>query len=195
MQNTLQPVLVLLAAAVLVVVIFRTLKLPPLLGYLIVEGRGAADRLLFSVAEQLQAKGWPLAGAVQVNDERDPQARCDMDLHVLARDRVVRISQNLGALSRGCRLDPAALASAVGLAEAALTSSPRLCIVNKFGKAEVDGAGFRPLIGAAMAQGIPVLTSVSRGNLEAFLRFAEGLGEEIDPNPTAVLDWCHRHCG
>jgi monovalent cation:H+ antiporter-2, CPA2 family len=36
MQNTLQPVLVLLAAAVLVVVIFRTLKLPPLLGYLIV---------------------------------------------------------------------------------------------------------------------------------------------------------------
>ena len=58
-----------------------------MLGYLIVEGRGAADRLLFSVAEQLQAKGWALAGAVQVNDERDPQARCDMVLHVLARDR------------------------------------------------------------------------------------------------------------
>ncbi len=36
MHNTLQPVLVLLAAAVLVVVIFRTLRLPPLLGYLIV---------------------------------------------------------------------------------------------------------------------------------------------------------------
>ncbi len=36
MQNTLQPVLILLAAAVLVVVVFRSLKLPPLLGYLIV---------------------------------------------------------------------------------------------------------------------------------------------------------------
>jgi len=36
MQNTLQPVLILLAAAVLVVVVFRTLRLPPLLGYLIV---------------------------------------------------------------------------------------------------------------------------------------------------------------
>jgi len=36
MHTTLQPVLVLLAAAVLVVVIFRTLRLPPLLGYLIV---------------------------------------------------------------------------------------------------------------------------------------------------------------
>lgn len=36
MQTTLQPVLILLAAAVLVVVVFRLLKLPPLLGYLIV---------------------------------------------------------------------------------------------------------------------------------------------------------------
>jgi len=36
MHNTLQPVLILLAAAVLVVVVFRSLKLPPLLGYLIV---------------------------------------------------------------------------------------------------------------------------------------------------------------
>lgn len=36
MQNSLQSVLVLLAAAVLVVVVFRSLKLPPLLGYLIV---------------------------------------------------------------------------------------------------------------------------------------------------------------
>jgi CPA2 family monovalent cation:H+ antiporter-2 len=36
MQTTLQPVLILLAAAVLVVVICRTLRLPPLLGYLIV---------------------------------------------------------------------------------------------------------------------------------------------------------------
>ena len=36
MQTSLQPVLVLLAAAVLVVVVFRSLRLPPLLGYLIV---------------------------------------------------------------------------------------------------------------------------------------------------------------
>lgn len=36
MNTTLEPVLILLAAAVLVVVVFRSLKLPPLLGYLIV---------------------------------------------------------------------------------------------------------------------------------------------------------------
>jgi CPA2 family monovalent cation:H+ antiporter-2 len=36
MENALQPALILLAAAVLVVIVFRSLKLPPLLGYLIV---------------------------------------------------------------------------------------------------------------------------------------------------------------
>lgn len=166
-----------------------------MLGFVIVEGRGAADRLMFSVAQTLQAEGWPLAGAVQVNDESDPTARCDMDLHVLAMDQVVRISQNLGALSRGCRLDPAALASAVGLAEQALIRAPRLCIVNKFGKAEIEGQGFRPLIGAALSQGIPVLTSVSRGNLAAFEGFAEGMGEEIPATADQVLAWCRRNAG
>ena len=36
MQTTLQSVLILLATAVLIVVVFRSLKLPPMLGYLIV---------------------------------------------------------------------------------------------------------------------------------------------------------------
>lgn len=163
-----------------------------MLGYVIVEGRGAADRLLFALAGRLQAEGWTLAGAVQVNDAAEPMARCNMDMHVLAMDRVVRISQNLGALSKGCRLDPAALASAVGLAEQALARAPRLCIVNKFGKAEIEGGGFRPFIGAALAQGIPVLTSLNRGNLEAFQAFAEGMGEEIAPEAEALMGWCRQ---
>jgi len=45
MQTTLQPVLILLAAAVLVVAVFRSFKLPPLLGYLIV-GAGIGPHAL-----------------------------------------------------------------------------------------------------------------------------------------------------
>lgn len=162
-----------------------------MLGYLIVEGRGAADKLMFSVAETLRNEGWALAGAVQINEETLPTEKCNMDLHVLAMDRVVRISQNLGALSKGCRLDPAALTTAVGLAETALAKHPQLCIVNKFGKAEIDGNGFRPLIATALGEGIPVLTTVSKGHLPAFLAFVDGMGEEILPDPNAVLKWCH----
>ena len=161
-----------------------------MLGYLVAEGQGEADRLLFSVAEQLQAEGWPLAGAVQSNSEAAPAHKCDMDLHVLSMKEVVRISQNLGAFSKGCRLDPAALETAVGMAEAALAKSPWLCIVNKFGKSEIDGKGFRPLIGEALVQDIPVLTSVSRGNIAAFQAFAEGMGEEIAADLASIRAWC-----
>lgn len=161
-----------------------------MLGYLVAEGQGEADRLLFSVAEQLQAEGWALAGAVQTNSDAAPSHKCDMDLHVLSMNEVVRISQNLGAFSKGCRLDPAALETAVGMAEAALAQKPRLCIVNKFGKSEIDGKGFRPLIGEALVHGIPVLTSVGRGNIAAFQAFAEGMGEEIPADLAEVLAWC-----
>lgn len=162
-----------------------------MLGYLIARTRGEADGLLAAAAERLQAEGWALAGAVQKNDERASTARCDMDLHMLAKDRVIRISQNLGPHSTGCRLDPAALETAVGLAEATLATAPRLCIINKFGKAEIEGSGFRSFIGTALSQGIPVLTSVNTTNLAAFQAYADGFAEEIAPDLQAILDWCH----
>lgn len=113
-----------------------------MLGYFVSQGRGEADLLLAGVAARLMADGWRLAGAVQVNVETRADRPCEMDLHVLAQDRVVRISQNLGALSTGCRLDPAALETAVGLVERALEDGVQLLVVNKFGKQELEGRAF-----------------------------------------------------
>ena len=165
-----------------------------MLGYVIAEGRGAADRVLADVARHLHGEGWPLAGAVQVNSERGEMHPCDMDLHVLEAGRIVRISQNLGSLAKGCRLDPSGLEQAVGMVEAALeaTPGPRLMIVNKFGKQEVDGRGFRPVFGRAMAAGVPVLTAVNRANLPGFETFAHGLAELLAPEFDAILGWCRR---
>lgn len=168
-----------------------------MLGYVISQGRGAADLLLAEVAQRLHAEGWPLAGALQVNVETDPARVCDMDLHVLAQDRVIRISQSLGPLSKGCRLDSSGLEQAVGMVEQALDGAPRprLMIVNKFGKQEIDGRGFRPLIGRALSEGVPVLTAVSVGNREGFEAFAEGLGELLPLELEALLAWCRTAAG
>ena len=148
-----------------------------------------ADAILEEVADRLMRAGWPLAGAVQINPDGPPGGKCHMDLHILASDRIVRISQNLGALSKGCRLDPSGLETAVGLAEASLDGSPRLVIANKFGKQEVDGRGFRPLIGRALAMDVPVLVAVGKSNLPGFLEFAGEFAEEIMPNTNAVVAW------
>ncbi|MEM9344110.1 MAG: DUF2478 domain-containing protein [Pseudomonadota bacterium] len=165
-----------------------------MLGVLTIEGPGEADRLLDQVAAGLMARGIPLAGAVQRNPEGARDGRCHMDLHVLAADRTVRISQDLGALAKGCRLDPGGLETAVGLAEAALEGdpTPRLVIVNKFGKQEVDGKGFRPLIGRALAAGVPVLVGVSAGNRDGFDAFAEGLSEQVHPTYESLMAWAEK---
>lgn len=164
-----------------------------MLGYVVSEGRGEGDRLIHAVAMQLRAAGLPLAGAVQTNVERDPAHKCDMDLHILSGHDVVRISQDLGRLSRGCRLDPAGLERAVGLVGAALADRPALLIVNKYGKQEIDGRGFRPLIGEALAEGIPVLTAVNRGNVDAFLAFAADRAAPLPADADAILAWCRSH--
>ncbi|SDX84591.1 DUF2478 domain-containing protein [Citreimonas salinaria] len=164
-----------------------------MLGYVVSEGRGEGDRLIHAVAMQLRAAGLPLAGAVQTNEDRDPTRKCDMDLHILSGNDTVRISQDLGRLSRGCRLDPAGLERAVGIVAAALANRPALLIVNKFGKQEIDGRGFRPLIGEALAEGIPVLTAVNQGNVDAFLEFAADMAEQLPPDADAIMVWCRAH--
>ncbi|MDX2482730.1 MAG: DUF2478 domain-containing protein [Pseudodonghicola sp.] len=165
-----------------------------MLGYVVADGQGAADLVIRQVAERLRAQGVHLAGAVQVNIDTDPDTdaarRCEMDLHILSRDTVVRISQSLGALSRGCRLDPGGLERAVGLVANALAEGPELLIVNKYGKQEIEGRGFRPLIGEALAAGIPVLTAVNRDNVAQFRLFAEDLAEPLPGEAQAVFDWC-----
>lgn len=154
--------------------------------------RGQTDRLLANVADRLRGGGVHLAGAIQINVERPDSPRCDMELHVLDGNQCVRISQNLGRASRGCRLDADGLERAVGLVQAALAAGPDLLIVNKFGKQEADGRGFRPLIGEALAACIPVLTAVGPSNRAAFLDFCDGIAEEMPADPDALCDWYAR---
>ncbi len=165
-----------------------------MLGYVVSQSQGQGDQLLAGLAQRLRTQGWRLAGAVQMNVTFDPARPCHMDLHVLSGANVVRISQDLGAGATGCRLDAQSLEQAVGLVGAALRAeiqvAPRLLIINKFGKQEADGRGFRPLIGEALQMGVPVLTSVSGANLAGFEGFAGGIGVEVAADPEALMAWC-----
>lgn len=161
-----------------------------MLGYFTSQGRGAGDALLAQVVETLEAEGAALAGVVQDNIEFDPERRCHMDLRVLGRARRVRISQDRGRFARGCRLDAQGLVDAVHQVEQALArGGVALLVVNKFSKAEAEGNGFRSVIAQALAQGVPVLTTVSEGNLAAFAAFAGDFAESVPAEPGAVLGW------
>ncbi|MCB1363307.1 MAG: DUF2478 domain-containing protein [Rhodobacteraceae bacterium] len=162
------------------------------LAYVICQARGETDRLLSALAARLKLRGVALAGVVQTNTECADSTKCDMDVQVLPDGETIRISQSLGEWSRGCRLDPAALEQAVALVGASLDDGPELLIVNKFGKHEADGRGFRPLIGDALVRGIPVIAGVNGLNEDKFLDFTEGSAERLPGDLGALEAWFDR---
>jgi len=150
---------------------------------------GETDRVLASLAEQLLAKGYKLAGIVQQNSGSAEHHKCDMDAVVLPDGPIIRISQSLGANARGCRLDPNGLEQAAMEVDRRLGDSPDLLIVNKFGKHEASGGGFRPLIARAIELDIPVITGTNGLNEEAFLTFTGGTANWVGPAPQSLMSW------
>ena len=158
------------------------------LAYTICETPGQTDRTLAALAKDLMDLGLALAGVVQTNSEQCDEGLCDMDVQVLPKGSVFRISQSLGKGARGCRLDPGALEQAVAEVAGTLDGAD-LLIVNKFGKHEADGRGFRPLIAEALARDIPVVLGVSKLSLAAFLDFVGGPADFVEPEATALQAW------
>lgn len=145
------------------------------------DGADAAP-LLGLIAARLAGMGVACAGFVQRDLPRADCCRCDMTLEDLRSGAVIAISENRGPEARGCRLDVDALLQAVTRGRAALEGCcpPDLLVVNKFGKTECEGGGFRDLIAEAVERGVPVLVAVSSRNLEGWRRFAEGIAAEHD---------------
>ena len=158
------------------------------LAYTMAPGRGDTDLVLHALACSIIEQGHRPVGTVQINTESDA-GPCDMDVKILPDGGTIRISQTLGRSSRGCRLDPAALETAVGLVEAELFKGADCLIVNKFGKHEAEGRGFRPVIGEALAGDIPVLVGINRLNRDAFLDFVGGFATELEPELLVLEDW------
>jgi hypothetical protein len=162
------------------------------LAFTMAPGRGDTDLLLQGLAAAASERGIRAAGIVQINTERPDAGPCDMDVKVLPDGPVLRISQSLGAGARGCRLDPASLEQAVGLVAADLQRGADCLIVNKFGKHEAEGRGFRPLVADALAAGLPVLVGVNTLNLEAFKAFSGGLAVQLPPVAAELRGWLYQ---
>jgi nucleoside-triphosphatase THEP1 len=126
-----------------------------------------------SVSDHLVGRGHALAGFVQRNQPCPGHARCDMILEELSSGERFGISEDRGPHARGCMLDVDELLKAVASAARGLDAGIDLMIVNKFGKTEAEGGGFRPLIAEALACDVPVLIAVPYRNLDAWRLFAE----------------------
>jgi nucleoside-triphosphatase THEP1 len=163
------------------------------IAYTCAPGRGDTDMILFQLAQRVMQAGLIPCGTVQINTDQTEGGRCDMDVQLLPRGPVIRISQSLGKSARGCRLNPSALEKTVALTEVELRGRADLLIVNKFGKHEAEGRGFRATIGEAMDLGIPVLVGLNQLNRAAFFDFIGDLGCELPPQLDCLVDWALHH--
>lgn len=159
------------------------------IAYITTHEQGQSDVLLSTVAAQLAEQGLNLAGVVQVNSDRPDCHRCDMDVVVLPDGPTIRISQSLGREAKGCKLDPSALEAAVVEVQARLGSATDLLMLNKFGKHEADGRGFRDLIAEALSAEIPVLTAVNGMNEQAFVEFTGGVAVKLPADERSLREW------
>lgn len=152
---------------------------PPLIAVLYETGADAAP-LMQRVVASLSAANVACAGFVQRDVERPGRSRCDIILEDVSSGDRLPISEDRGTGARGCHLDEAKLFEAMACAIKQLDSRIEVLVLNKFGKSEAEGRGFRPLIAAAIERGVTVIVPVPWRNVESWRQFAGELSSEHD---------------
>jgi hypothetical protein len=151
---------------------------------------GDIDGFLERTAKILTARGLNVRGAVQTRGAVGGECHCaDMDLTTFGSNRTFRISQPLGNGSHGCRLHPGALAECSSFIEQELEQGADLLILNRFGRGESEGRGFRDLIGKAIVLNVPVLTAVRPTYAEAWSEFGAGMADDLAMDKDAIIHW------
>jgi hypothetical protein len=155
-----------------------------------------ADQMLASLGYSLREQGIAVRGLVQRNKPVAERVKCDMDLEELGSGKVFHISKDRGALARGCRLDVEMLLIAGEVLEDALEHGCDLLIVNKFGRTEAEGGGFRDLLARSVAHEITTIVGVPRRNADSWLHFTGGLSDLCPVEDTEYLAaWVREHTG
>lgn len=137
------------------------------------------DQVIRRIADHLIAGGRSVAGFVEIKRPRVDRARCDMILEEIASGESLNISEDRGPSARGCMLNVRELARAETLATEVLENRPDLLIINKFGKTEAEGGGFRRLMVRAIDRAIPILIAVPARNLDPWQQFSATFSNDI----------------
>ena len=153
-------------------------------------GGDPVDAVLEQVVMDLRSSGRRLGGFLQ-REIDDGENCCSVTyLENLADGSMVRISQPLGSGSRGCRLNPHALAELAGTVLREMDAGVDLLILNRFGKGESDGHGFRQVIEKAFLDGVPVLTAVRDTYGEAWDAFGAEFAIDLGLDVNEIAGWC-----
>ncbi|MBK1841686.1 DUF2478 domain-containing protein [Azospirillum sp. YIM B02556] len=164
---------------------------PPLRPGAVIHGPGShgIDALLDGFAAELKRRGFRVGGLVQRNHGPGDDCAERMELVDVASGRAYDITQKLGRDSQSCRVDPTGVAEASQAIRNAVASGVDLLVVNKFAGLESHGDGLSDEMLSAIADGIPVLTSVGSRYLNEWQTATGGFCDLLSPVSEALWRW------
>jgi hypothetical protein len=131
-----------------------------------------------------------LAGLV-AEDHELPDRHCQAGyLRNLMTGARFSIFRDLGPNVAVCHLDGIGAAAAAETVQCDIVAGCDLVLLNKFGKLEIAGDGLASAFQAALAAGVPLLTSVSPAHQEAWCQFAQREFAVLPADPAAIDLWC-----
>ncbi len=151
-------------------------------------GEAGIDARFAAFVERQREAGLVVEGVVMTFPEGRTHCKGAMVLVDVRGGEAFTISQDLGAGSTACRLDPRGVAAASRVLREARARGAELVVVNRFGGLEAAGSGFAQELLELMTEGTPVLTIVAQRHLDAWRRFS-GDAPVLPDDPAAWAAW------
>lgn len=146
------------------------------------------NRLIDRVISQLHQSKIYVQGFVQREIE-DDNCRSHTYLENIENGVLIQISQDLGDGSISCKLDANILATLSEIALDDLDRRPDFLIINRFGRGEAEGHGFRDVIGKACALEIPVFCAVKKDYWADWNKYTGDISVELPPREEDIITW------
>lgn len=150
----------------------------------------SVDPLIAGVVQALRTEGAAICGVLQHEAANPGNCCASMYLENISNGVHLRLSQELGSGSQGCRLNPHTLAESSGQLLLEMDEHPDLLVLNRFGKGEAEGHGFRAVLEKAYQLHIPVLIGVKETYRSAWDDFAGEFSRVLKVDSRSVLMWC-----
>ena len=160
--------------------------LPPLAA-LIYDDSHDPDELLRGFAVDLNGRGTRAVGLVQLGDPLADQPQ--LSALLLHSHETMRLFQDLGRGSTGCKLDVGQLHAAGARVAQAIEDGADLVIINRFGRQEIEGKGLAYLIERALSAAIPVVIAVPAVRLADWSAFSDGMAVQLRCDRAALDAW------
>ena len=148
------------------------------------------DGLLNAVVDSLTRRNLRVAGCLQRKDPVADRLCGNVILENLGNGKTYDVLQARGPGASGCRLNPEALAEAAGDIASSLVERPDILVLNRFGRGEAEGHGFRGLIELAFGLELPVLIAVSDSWSDHWISFCGNLASDLPVDADMILAWC-----